>query len=229
MLKDSIHYAPSNTPGTEQKIERVTAPNHSTGKQREIPHVTLAQLVDEKQRDILERKESLFKGWKQYYFAQTATYLLSTATFMMNYINDDNVVTFKKYPHVQMVISKINAGGPATCTVTACAALVASAAVPLIQYLKPFYKLNQINFYYPHEIVEDAIAIFRKKTFSHTKVSGNTVTHYYNLSEPIGYMTIEEKEKELEPIHQAARYMNLSLLNATLCGAALIWAISRYS
>ncbi len=220
----TIQYAELTSESAEPAIAKVMFTKDL--KEQEIPRITFAQLVDEKQRTVLGRKDALLKSWERFTLAQVMTYFFAGAAFIKNYINDDDVVTFKKTPFMQGMLKKVNTIGAVKCKVAAALPLVALAVVPFVWYSK-FFGLHDVDLYYPHEEVESKIAVFRKKTYSHSVSYGNTVVHYYNISDPIGYMMLDEREKEFEPMRQANKRMHISLLNAVLCGAGLMWAAFR--
>jgi hypothetical protein len=120
----------------------------------------------------------------------------------------------------------MNSISPSHYKIAISSALLSLAAYPLIRYFN-FFCLKNLDFYYLSEEVESNIIVFRKKTFSHSETRGNTTTYYFNISDPIGYMTKEEKEKEFKVVTTASKYFQLSLLNATLCTGILIWALLR--
>lgn len=221
----TIQYEQPAVEGAHAQISKVLF-SEGLKKEQEIPHVTLAQLVDEDRRGILERKSELLKSWKRFTIAQVATFAAATAAFMKHYINDDGVDALKRKASVQNLIQKINVAGAMKFQIAAYASLAALGVYPFVRYYKLF-GLNEIDFYYPCEQVESKIVVFCRKTFSHSVRYGDTVIHYYNTSEPIGYMTLDEKEKEFKIIRQVNRRINISALNLTLCLGGLFWAATR--
>lgn len=195
-------------------------------KDKEIPHVTLAQLVDQKQRAVLEKKDEYFASWKRFTGAQMATFATATAVFIANYINDDTVAAFKRKPFMQSMVQKIQTADAMKCKIAAYAFLAGLGAYPLIRYYKLF-GLTEIEFYYPCESIDGKIAVFRKKSYSHSVSYGDVVIHYYNISDPIGYMTLEEKEKEFKILSRVRVRNHVSLLNTVLCAGGLLWAATR--
>ncbi len=212
----TIQYAPQTTNDTAPALSKVFFYNE------ELSHITLSQLTNEKHKNIVENQEALLKGWNRTYLAQTALYLTAGAAFIAHYINGDNIATFKEN---NIIAKNIGAISPIAYKIAIPSALLI-AALPIKRYYKLF-TLKDIAFWYPHEEVDGTIVIFRRKTFSHSKVYGNTVIHYYDISNPIGYMTLNERDNALSIAEKASRRMHLSLLNAVLCGAGLIWVAAR--
>lgn len=214
----SIQYASQTSDNNAPAIEKVSY----YGK--EIPHVTLKQLVDEKQKNIVEHQDAQLKSWNRTYIAQTATFLGAGAAFIAHYINDDTVATFKKTDRVQDIAQKMGGVKPWQYKLAAASLVLGAATYPIARHWKLF-GLNNFNEWYPSEEVEDTIVVFHKKVFSHSAWAGNTVVHYYNISDPIGYMTITERDKELAIVKKTSRRLHLSLLNATLGSLGLLWAL----
>jgi len=216
----TIQYAQQTTNDTASAISKVLFHD------KELPHITLTQLADEKQKTIMENQEALFKGWNRTYLAQTGIYLVAGATFIAHYINEDAVATLRKTALKLGIIKTISGIKPWKYKLAASSLLLGIAVFPIVHYFKLF-KLQNIDFWYPHEEIDETIAVFRKKTFSHRKVSGNIIIDYYNISDPIGYMTLKERDNVVAIAQKSSQRMHLSLLNATLCGAGLIWAAAR--
>lgn len=213
----TIQYAPQTTNDAALVLSKVFFYNE------ELPHITLSQLANEKHKNAVETQETLLKGWNRTYLAQTALYLAAGAAFIAHYINDDTIATFEKN---NTIAKKLGAIPPIAYKIAVPSALLSMAALPIKRYYKLF-TLKEINFWYPHEEVDETIALFRIKTFSHSKVYGNQVVHYYNTSNPIGYMTLKERDAAVSIAEKASHRMHLSLLNAVLCGAGLIWVAAR--
>ena len=193
---------------------------------KEVPHITLIELVDKHQKKGLESFQSLRKKWKWYSTAQAVTYVAALLGYMQCYINDDRMVRLKQNNIIKKLITpfaRINK----TLLMIGVWGIGLGTAFYSFYHSWDLFNIIGLDTDYPTEIIDGNIVLLKKRTFSHSEKKGNTVTHYYNISEPLGYMTLNEKKEQFKPIRPASKYMKITLAILGMGTLGLVWVSAK--
>ncbi len=177
-----------------------------SGKQ--IPHVTLFDLVSPDEKEKLNSFDANLSNWKWYMGVQSLIAGFAGYAYIQHYIDDDLAYEVRHLPMVQAIMNKYKSH-PAY-------RWLAGLGISLAT-LYPFYRfwnlfLAYLEDEYPITLIDDTIFVIQRKTFSHAETSGNMIIHYFNYSEPIGYMLVSEKEQFFKQVYQARKVSNLTMM-----------------
>ncbi len=202
-----------------------TEDNSGRRVKKEIPQVTLAELIEEKRRPNLAMMTSIAKRWKWYTLFQAVSYAMIGAVYAKNYIDDDQVVAFKKRPNVKQLLAKMPKHSGVRAVLFA-GPVLGMAAFPFLYFMQLF-DVASLEEDFPWELVEKEFAVFRRKTFSHSVRIGNTVIDYYNYSDPLGYMRYEDVQEQFKPVDSARHCLKVSTVAAGIGVTGLLMAAAK--
>ena len=189
---------------------------------KEVPHIALIDLVNKDEKKGLESFQSLRKKWKMYSATQSVTYLVALLGYMQYYINDDRMVRLKQNKIIKKLITPVARMNTTLLMIGVWGVTLSTALYPFYHFVDLFNLLG-LDTRYPTETIDDTIVLLRKKTYSHSERKGNIVTHYHTTSEPLGYITLDEKNEQFKPIRPASKSMAITGAILGMSALGLSW------
>ena len=189
----------------------------------ELKKISPVSLLDEDERAAYEKSKENCKDWEKFTLKQVAALAAIAAAYCKHYINDNSTAALKNTLLPSSVRRRINPyiiGGIVDVGITALA---------LSSFVKYFSLFQVSNFEesFPCTQVEEKIAVFRRRTFSHSVRYGDVIIHYYNYSDPLGYMPIKEYEVMKHQFEKINRCFSISCLIATLSAGGMFLAAEK--
>lgn len=182
---------------------------------RELPHVDLKTLAtldtipqDKDRHQYIPNGEALIKSWKRGAMAQAAVTAVMGMIWAKNYINDDDMVAFKKSRFGKMIYPLMKyPTGSALLSLT----MLGVACYPLYNS-GHLFSIGAMLQDYPHAIVEKNIVVFRrlKAIYNPRQIPAFTL----HTSEPLAYMSLDEFDKEFEIVHRAKKFAFTTLVTS---------------
>jgi len=165
-----------------------------TPSKKEIPHSSLIQVVDRPEQRGLSSYERLLTSWKRFTIVQGAVYTATLLLYLQHYIGDDSL----DYFHTKQFITKFMTLNSTKRWLGASGFILGLGLYPFYRF-SDLFKLEELTTNYPTVVVENKVVILYKRLFSHTKNKGSHIVHYYRLSEPLGYITLDEHKEQFLP------------------------------
>lgn len=195
---------------------------YKTGKGKQlIEHVSLCNLVDERQKKSFDSFDTSHARWKTYMHSQIGVASLAAYAGARYYIDDNGIQELKKNSALKKLHEKlISISYP---RLIGSVSLAAAVCAPFC-FFRTLFSIWNLEDTYPVTNADDKVLIIQRKTYSHSEQYGNYVVHYYNHSDPLGYILADEKEEQFKQARRSKKALLATILNQTGLAVAGFWA-----